>query len=119
MKATYRGDCRADVLGQVMGPDTAGGHVQAIAAVFDGERTTVTFRPITAAEALRMTRRGQLWYLPLPACCDVHVPGGELSPAPWLGEGRVIASCCDPDDCSPCCPRCPTCPTHDASAVPA
>ncbi len=66
MKATYRGDCRADVLGQVMGPDTVEGYVQAISADFDGTVTVVGFRPVSAAEALRMTRRGPLWYLPLP-----------------------------------------------------
>lgn len=48
-------------------------------------------------------------------CCPQHLdqPDGEppAYPAEWLGEGWVIAACCDPDDCGPCCPECPTCPT--------
>jgi hypothetical protein len=49
------------------------------------------------------------------ACCGSHRPqnGRPLIPAPQLGEGRMRAACCDPDDCGPCCPQCPTCPTHN------
>lgn len=55
---------------------------------------------------------------PAPRCCDSHVPQNPLDPAllpaPWLGEGRQIARCCDPNDCGPCCAGCPTCPTENA-----
>ena len=49
-------------------------------------------------------------------CCSEHRPGDPI-PAEWLGEGRVIAGCCDPDDCGPCCENCPTCPTLTGAAV--
>lgn len=50
-------------------------------------------------------------------CCSSHVPqppDQQPRPAPWLGEDRTLASCCDPNDCGPCCPNCPTCPTEQA-----
>lgn len=77
----YPGDAREGILGQVVGPDTAGGFLQAISAIHDHgrNRTTVRFRPLPADEALRATRRpgteqmaaaalGQpgLFYLPIP-----------------------------------------------------
>ncbi|HEX5813342.1 MAG TPA: hypothetical protein VFY38_14640 [Pseudonocardia sp.] len=50
-------------------------------------------------------------------CCSSHRPqdGAPLKPAPHLGPGRMLARCCDPEDCGPCCPDCPTCPTQVAT----
>lgn len=48
LTCSYQGDCSDFVVGQLMGPDNAGGYVEAVDAKYDPEtgRTRVWFKPV-------------------------------------------------------------------------
>lgn len=52
MWCSYPGDCSDTVIGQIMGPDTAGGLSEAVEARYDPEtgRTRVRFKPVLPSD---------------------------------------------------------------------